>query len=269
MNIDILICSLNKGIVRVQDVLLPPTPNIKYIISFQYTEDRYLDLIPASVVNRTDVVLHKYKGQGLSANRNLALEHAESDLVIFADDDTHLSENILEVAEEAFAKVPNMDVAFFTASTYTGKPLKEYPQEEFEMKELPENYAISTIEMIAKRESIQGKVRFDERFGLGTKFLTCGEEEIWMHDALKAGLKIYYFPKKIIETSTLLKKSHIYVDAGVQRSRGAITYYIYGKKAWWHCFSFALKSARNGMCHFIPMFKHLAEGIRYMQRTKA
>ena len=130
-------------------------------------------------------------------------------------------------------------------------------------------YAISTIEMIAKRESIQGKVRFDERFGLGTKFLTCGEEEIWMHDALKAGLKINYFPKKIIETSTLLKKSHIYVDAGVQRSRGAITYYIYGKKAWWHCFSFALKSARNGMCHFIPMFKHLAEGIRYMQRTKA
>lgn len=269
MNIDVLICSLNKGIVRVQEVLLDPHPDIHYIVSFQYTDDRYLDLIPHCILQREDVSFYKYNGQGLSANRNLALEHAKSDLVIFADDDTRLSENILEIACEAFTKVKNLDVAFFTASTYTGKPLKEYPNHDFHMNELPQSYSISTIEMIAKRESIQGKVRFDERFGLGTKFLTCGEEEIWMYDALKAGLNIHYFPIKIIETSTLLKKSHIYVDAGVQRSRGALTYYIHGKKSWWKCFRFALESARKGMCHFLPMMKHLAEGIRYMQRTKA
>ena len=50
---------------------------------------------------------------------------------------------------------------------------------------------------------------------------------------------------------------------------GIITYYVYGSKAWWHCFNFALTSTRKGLCHFIPMFKHLTEGIRYMQRTKA
>ena len=59
----------------------------------------------------------------------------------------------------------------------------------------------------------------------------------------------------------------IYVDAGVQRSHGAFTYYMHGNKAWWICSCFALNSAMNGMCHFWPMMKHLIEGIRYMQRT--
>ena len=39
MTLDILICSLNKGVVRIQDVLLPPQPNVHYIVSYQYTDE--------------------------------------------------------------------------------------------------------------------------------------------------------------------------------------------------------------------------------------
>ena len=49
MTLDILICSLNKGVVRIQDVLLPPQPNVHYIVSYQYTDERYLDLIPQEI----------------------------------------------------------------------------------------------------------------------------------------------------------------------------------------------------------------------------
>ena len=35
MTLDILICSLNKGIVRVQDVLIPQQQNVRYIVSYQ------------------------------------------------------------------------------------------------------------------------------------------------------------------------------------------------------------------------------------------
>ena len=86
-------------------------------------------------------------------------------------------------------------------------------------------------------------------------------------DALRAKLKMRYFPIKTVETSTMLKKSLIYVDAGVQRSRGAFTYYLHGQRAWWLCFQFALKSASSHLCHFWPMMCHLSEGIRYMRRT--
>ena len=268
MTLDILICSLNKGIVRVEDVLLPENENIHYIISYQYTDERYLDLIPKYLKERKDVSLYKYFGQGLSANRNLAMEKSTADLVMFADDDTHICPQILETANNTFMQHPKLDVAFFCASTYTGKPLKEYPQEEFDITKMPESYSISAIEMICRRVKVQGNIRFDERFGLGTKFLTCGEEEIWLEDALKSGLHMRYFPTKIVETSTMLKKSLIYVDAGVQRSRGAMTYYLYGKLAWWMCFKFALKSAKDGMCHFWPMMHHLTEGIQYMRHNE-
>lgn len=267
MTIDILICSINKGIVRTGDLLLPARPDVHYIVSYQYTDERYLDLIPHELGERDDVSLYKWRGQGLSANRNLAVEKATGDVLMFADDDTHIIPEGIDQIKKIFEENGSLDVAFFTASTYTGKPLKHYPDKDCVIKKIPESYSISTIEMACRRESIQGKVRFDERFGLGTKFLTCGEEEIWLEDAIRAQLTMHYYPIKTVETSTMLKKSMIYVDAGVQRSRGALTYYVNGHKAWWICFQFALKSATAGFCHFWPMMKHLGEGIRYMQRT--
>ncbi len=266
--IDILICSLNKGIVRVSDILMPPRPEIRYIISFQYTDDRYLDLIPDTLHDREDVSLYTMNGQGLSCNRNNALEKATGDLIMFADDDTRLAPDAYETIAAVFENDPSLDVAFFQATTYTGKPLKEYPQQGFKYGQTAPGYSISAIEMVCRRTSIQGKIRFDERFGLGTKFLTCGEEEIWLEDAQRAGLNMQYFPKQIVETSTMLKKTMVYVDDGVQRSKGALTYYQLGNKAWLVCARFALRSSMAGLCHFWPMMRHLAEGIRYMQRTK-
>lgn len=267
MTLDILICSLNKGIVRVQDALLPQRPDVHYIVSYQYTDERYVDLIPEVLRMRDDVSLYTYQGQGLSANRNLALDKATADIVMYADDDARLLPETPDIVMKPFVDDPTLDVAFFCASTYTGKPLKKYPADEFVMLAMPSDYTISALEMACRRKRVQGVVRFDERFGLGTKFLTCGEEEVWLEDALRRRLRICYFPRKIVETSTMLKKSLIYVDAGVQRSRGAITYYLYGRHAWWRCLRFAAHSARAGYCHFWPMARHLFEGIRFMRQT--
>ena len=82
MTLDILICSLNKGIVRVQDVLLEPQEGVRYIVSYQYTDERYSDLIPKSLSERPDVSVFRYKGQGLSANRNLAFRRTQKKRLI-------------------------------------------------------------------------------------------------------------------------------------------------------------------------------------------
>lgn len=267
MTLDILICSLNKGIVRVQDVLLEPQEGVRYIVSYQYTDERYLDLIPKSLSERPDVSVFRYKGQGLSANRNLALDKSTADIIMYADDDAHILPDTPRLVTEHFEKDPSLDVAFFCATTYTGKPLKNYPQDEFTVRVMPTQYTISALEMACRRNKVQGKIRFDERFGLGTKFLTCGEEKVWVEDAIRAKLNMRYFPEKIVETSTMLKNSLVYVDAGVQRSRGAIAYYMYGNKAWWICLKFAMASTKKGYTHFWPLMRHLAEGIRFMKRT--
>lgn len=268
MTLDILICSLNKGVVRIADVLREPQENVRYIVSFQYTDERYLELIPDELKTRPDVSVYKYRGQGLSANRNLAMEKSTADLVMYADDDIRFTAESFDTIFDTFRNHPDMDVAFFMATTYRGKPLKNYPEEAMKLTAMPESYSISTIEMVCRRGKVKGAVRFDERFGLGTKFLTCGEEDVWMVDALRMGLDIRYFPLKIVETSTMLKRNMVYIDAGVQRSKGAFTYYVHGNRAWWLCFRFALRAMQKGMSHFWPLMRHMSEGIRYMQRTK-
>lgn len=267
MTLDILICSLNKGMVRIDDLLLPQRKDVRYIVSYQYTDERYLDLLPTSLALREDVLVSAHKGQGLSSNRNHALELAKADLVMFADDDARLTDSAVDYIFKIFNESSNIDVAFFRASTYTGKLLKNYPEFEKNITSVPEDYTISTIEMVCRRERVQGRVRFDERFGLGTRFLTCGEEEVWLIDALRAGLSIRYFPYKVVETSTMLKRSMIYVDAGVQRSKGALTYYKFGASAWIRCLWFAADSTRRGLCHFIPMLRHLYQGILYLRHN--
>lgn len=264
MTIEVLICSFNKGIVKIDDVLLPPCPDVSYIISYQYTDERYLELIPDTLSRRSDVRIYKYRGQGLSNNRNQAMSHATADVVLYADDDTRLCADSFDSIKDAFEKHADIDVALFRVSTYIGRWLKDYPEAETVLH-YPLPYNASTIEMAFRRKSVQGRIRFDERFGLGTKFLTSGEEDIWIYEAFRQGLNICYFPRKIAETSMMLKQSMIYVDAGVQRSYGALNYYIFGRTAWLHCLRFALRSTRKGYCHFVPMLKHLLEGIRYIK----
>ena len=38
ITIEVLICTINKGIVRVLDNLIPQRENVKYIVSYQYTD---------------------------------------------------------------------------------------------------------------------------------------------------------------------------------------------------------------------------------------
>lgn len=264
MTIEVLICSFNKGIVKVEDVLLPPREGVHYIISFQFTDERYLEMLPPNILERKDVTLYKYKGQGLSANRNQALSHATADILLYADDDTRLLPSTFDTLVDVFTDHPDVDVAFFCASTYTGRAMKNYPTTEIPIAAVPTDYHVSTIEIAFRRERVQGLVRFDERFGLGTKFLTCGEEDIWILDALKHNLNLRFFPITTVQTSTMMKQQMIYIDAGVQRSYGAYLYYVHGHAAWFHCFSFALRSTLKGYCHFFPMLRHLVEGARYM-----
>ena len=104
MTLDILICSLNKGIVRIDDLLRPEQEGVRYVVSYQYTDERYLELVPDVLKQRKDVVLSVYKGQGLSNNRNHALELAKADLVIFADDDSRLSDEAPAIIKDLFGR---------------------------------------------------------------------------------------------------------------------------------------------------------------------
>src|SRR5574344_2626864 len=91
-SIEVHICTFNERIKQVPDVLIPPVANVTWLVSFQYTDESFLELIPPILRQRDDVHLTTTQGKGLSANRNHALAMAQSDLIVIADDDARFEE---------------------------------------------------------------------------------------------------------------------------------------------------------------------------------
>lgn len=265
MTIDILFCTMNSRIVRLPDLLMEPNTQVRYVISYQYTKDEYLDLIPKTLLEREDVTLVKIKGQGLSENRNNALKYATSDLVYIADDDVRFLPTMMQTITSVFETYSEgIDIALFQAQTYAGRDLREYRMSEGPCNTFKDLLHVLTIEMVCRREKIKN-MQFDSRFGLGSEHLSCYEQQVWLTDALRQNLKVCYIAQPIVQTSAIFVPRMIYVDPKVQRSFGALLYYVYGWRAYGKAFLEALDTTRRRFAHLLPVLSRLFEGINYIR----
>jgi hypothetical protein len=131
--------------------------------------------------------------RGVGKSRNRLLEHARGKLLAFCDDDTELIPGGLDVLRRGFAANPHAGIVTFQfLERETGRPFKRYPAHGFEHGPLS-IASVSAVEIALRRERA-GHIRFDDRFGVGSKLLS-GEENIWLRDALRAGVRASYFPE--------------------------------------------------------------------------
>lgn len=264
MKLNILICTFNDGIYRVPDVLLPQREDVSYIVSFQYTEQSFL--VPEILIKRPDVKVYSYLGKGLCRNRNYALSHASGDLAMIADDDVRYKPEYIDEIIDIFSKEDSLDVLLGKIKTEIGDPpYKKYPARSFKYEGLSRKYHASSVEMVFRINKIKDYLFFDERFGLGSEYLSGGEETIFLHDCLNRSLLVKYFPVDIVE--------HPYESSGKNknsflslRTKGAVYSYVYGKTAFLYIgkevLSLWVKKRLN------PFFtlRYLLEGMKY-QRT--
>ena len=82
---------------------------------------------------------------------------------------------------------------------------------------------------LAVRRSLLPAVRFDERFGLGTRFPS-GEEAIFVNDALRAGARARYVPLVLCSHSGL-SSGHRLWDENMVRTKGAVIRRLF-PRAW-------------------------------------
>ena len=214
MTVEILICTLDEGIMRGPQELMPPQEGVGYVVSMQWTKESSLELVPECLRERGDVTVSYLQGRGLSRNRNNAISHAQGDILVLADDDNRYTPEFISTIRAAYLSHPDVDIITFQCLDYEGHLVHEYPA-----------MYVCSCEMTFRRRVT---TRFDVRFGLGSRMFCAGEEQVWMKDAESAGWKALYVPKPIVMTSADTTGIHFLGNALLQRSKGATFRYVYG-----------------------------------------
>lgn len=236
--LSVLICTLNDRIKTVPRILLPECEELHYVVSFQYTDNMFLSMIPDELRERKDVTLQAILDVGLSANRNNALRNCTTPLAVISDDDTDFSRQLYDDIIAQFHSDPKLDIVVFADTRLAFRISERIPQ-------------------------------FDTRFGLGSAYLSCGEEEVLLHQAKIFGLKVRNVDFASYKSNRSLW-SQIEVDQRVRRSWGALQYMKHTTVVSFlrivsKSITFNLKSGR----HFAPaerwhIFRDMFDGLRYI-----
>lgn len=214
MTIDILVCTIDAGIRKVPDVLMSPMDDVRYVVSMQYTDRAYVDEVPEVLKQREDVTVTLLEGPGLSRNRNNAIDRASGDVLVIADDDNRYERSHIDTIIRAYSENESADIIHFQAQTYEGGPLHPYPVD-----------FVSSVELTFRRRVA---VRFDERFGLGSRYLCAGEEAVFIKDARARGYGILYVPRPIVRTRAVTTGDNFLHNSRMQLTKGATFRYLYG-----------------------------------------
>ena len=248
MILEILICTIDEGIEKVPDVLMPPRNDVRYVVSAQWTKESMKPLVPLALTRRKDVNVVFLEGKGLSRNRNNAIENASGDVLLIADDDNRYTDGLIQNIFEAYEAHPEADVIHFQALNMEGKPLHPYPAD-----------YVSSVEMSFRRHV---RVRFDERFGLGSPKLCAGEEQVWMKDAETAGYNIIYVSKPVVMTPAGTTGERFVRNAKAQMSKGAAFKHVYGtSEAVWRSVKEAGWYLYHKRVNPIPILYNMLKGI--------
>ncbi|MDE5872261.1 MAG: glycosyltransferase [Muribaculaceae bacterium] len=195
LRLEVMICTYGtEGLRRVAAASHPKMEGVQYLVSFQQDANETEGYIPEEL-KRDDFKIVATATKGLAVNRNIALSWASAPLLLISDDDADYTKEGLQAVIDGFQENPDADIIAFR---YVSKhSTKHYPQKSVSLSRPPKGYFISSIEIAIRRESVQGKIWFNENFGVGATFPS-GEEDIFIKDCLDKGMKGIYVPKTIV-----------------------------------------------------------------------
>lgn len=204
MTADIAISTYkHRGIARLAAGALPHIDNVRYIISWQNHDNAP---VPQSLRERDDVTVVRCNRYGQSHNRNNALQHCTSDIIIISDDDLIYHPEGIKQLISAFEQTPEMELATFRS---IHDPDIIFPDRETRLSlPLPKGYYVSCFEMAVRRNSPAGRLRFNPEFGLNSPRMHGGEDEMFLLSALRRGLDCRFLPVTVCthpDVSTGLK----------------------------------------------------------------
>lgn len=133
--------------------------------------------------------------RGLSKSRNIAIFEARGDIVLLADDDVVYDSSYEEIILDAYQRYMDADIICFYVES---KNSRRRTKRVFTRKigYLSAMRIVSSEISFRKSSIINSGLTFHEKFGAGAE-LNRGEEQIFLYEALRAGLKVIFVNKTI------------------------------------------------------------------------
>lgn len=237
---------------------------VGYVVSMQYTDEKALEQIPDEIKTRKDVKLHLLKGKGLSKNRNAALDLAEADILVIADDDNRYKPEYIDRIRKAYSEHKDAGIICFAAESYEGKPMKWYPAKAMPFDDaFSSGYYPASIEITMRNVNVKRVgVRFNEHFGLGSEQLCAGEEDVFLKDAKGKGIGILFVPSVIVQSDPQTTGINFIGNEKMQLTKGATFNYIFGRK---NAIYRSLKEGLWWMVHRganpVPIIRNMIKGV--------
>ena len=199
------------------------------------------------------------KGVGLS--RNTALSKADSELIQFGDDDIIYDSGYSDKIIKEFDDHPEADIILFNVKAQAGR--ETYWNTDFAQVSWKNYGRYPAYAIAARREKlVSSGVKYSLLFGGGAPYMN-GEDSLFLHDCLKAGLKLYATPvcigEEIPRPSTWFNG---YTDKFFY-DRGVLYHFLYGKtaKLWGYRWLLKMKPQYSGDITFDKAKRLLFLGI--------
>jgi hypothetical protein len=214
-----------EGLLRIARMFHPVIDGVEYLVSCQGAPEP----IPLpEKLRRPDFKVEFSPTSGAAHNRNLLLDRLTADYGLLSDDDISYSEEGLKGIIDILDENPDLDIATFIYLTDSGEPEKTYPLHPFDLTSPPPGFYISCVEVAFRKGSVLGRrIYFNENFGPGCKLFPCGEDSLWVNDALRRGLTGRFFPLQIAVHTGASTGLRMLADPGVLRSQGAVIPRLY------------------------------------------
>ena len=203
------------------------------------------------------------KERGLSKSRNLAIKNCDSDICVLSDDDFCYYDDASKIILEAYKEFEDADIIAFYFED-GGTHNKKYDNKKKKVNYLT-SMKISSAQITFKRESIiENNIYFNENFGTGAKDFYFGEENIFLFECLKKGLKIYIVPQYILKLEEREGGSTWFKGYNEKYfvTRGA-SYYVMTKFFFWLLIiQFAIRKRKlfNGNISFFRSIQYMFKG---------
>lgn len=209
--------------------------------------------------NGHNAVYLNFNERGVGLNRNNTLMRASGEICLFADDDMVYVDDYEKIIQQSFEKYSDADVIIFNLSE--SKVRRYIIQKKTKVGYL--NYLrYGTARIAVRLDAIRNNgIFFNQCFGGGTKHCH-GEDNLFLTECLKKGLKVYALPVTIAVLTEERKSTwNTGYDEKYFLDQGALYYAI--SKKWWKilCLQDAIRRRKSYKTNWKYAYNLMKNGV--------